>query len=602
MSTHLILWSCGPVQDLIAAARKGRDLWFGSWLLSELSRAAARTLRDGSAELILPCPEQDELDDTAFDVPNRVLARTSAADPQALAEQATLAAKARLLELAKEVFDKLDDRGHNLYDRAPALEQVVDLLECHWAVTRCTGADRRDRRRVEALLAARKSYRGFAEPSFASSMVPKSSLDGARECVTKQGAGLRLGLGSDERLCGPGLFKRMGHELRDARGGRVLSVSHFALLSWLRPALQGNDAMSSEQRRAKVSAAAEELLEVLSRSAALDPRDLRQPIPAPVLGHLDAHMFYTSRLAEFVGGDPSDTLLNDVRGALRGFRDRVEEGTGVRLPSEPTPYYALLIADGDQLGKRLEACDSFDDIKKISRALSAFAKQVREDIFDEDKLEGSCVYAGGDDVMALVPVDKALTKARELQEAFAQAMTEAGHEGCTLSAGIVVAHHLSPLDSVLAAARQTEQIAKTEGGRGAWAIQVLKRSGSPIVTHGKWADSSDIAFRELAAQSHSTGELPRGLSADWLLVLERLLALQPGADDVPADLAASELRRLLRQKRLIKRDKQGVEQLGKGATAVLHQFENPPPKKPAAEHLLDRLLVARALTGMAGAV
>ncbi len=35
--TYLFLCSIGPVQEFIATARKSRELWFGSWLLSELS-------------------------------------------------------------------------------------------------------------------------------------------------------------------------------------------------------------------------------------------------------------------------------------------------------------------------------------------------------------------------------------------------------------------------------------------------------------------------------------------------------------------------------------------------------------------------------------
>jgi CRISPR-associated protein Cmr2 len=41
MSQHLWIISIGPVQEFIASARRSRDLWFGSWLLSELSKAAA---------------------------------------------------------------------------------------------------------------------------------------------------------------------------------------------------------------------------------------------------------------------------------------------------------------------------------------------------------------------------------------------------------------------------------------------------------------------------------------------------------------------------------------------------------------------------------
>ena len=35
---HVLIVTLGPIQDFIAAARRTRDLWFGSWLLSELSK------------------------------------------------------------------------------------------------------------------------------------------------------------------------------------------------------------------------------------------------------------------------------------------------------------------------------------------------------------------------------------------------------------------------------------------------------------------------------------------------------------------------------------------------------------------------------------
>lgn len=38
---YLLSISIGPVQDFIATARRSRDLWFGSWLLSELSNSKA---------------------------------------------------------------------------------------------------------------------------------------------------------------------------------------------------------------------------------------------------------------------------------------------------------------------------------------------------------------------------------------------------------------------------------------------------------------------------------------------------------------------------------------------------------------------------------
>ena len=51
---HLLQINLGPVQGFIATARRSRDLWFGSYILSELSKAVALALHTQGAKLIFP--------------------------------------------------------------------------------------------------------------------------------------------------------------------------------------------------------------------------------------------------------------------------------------------------------------------------------------------------------------------------------------------------------------------------------------------------------------------------------------------------------------------------------------------------------------------
>ncbi len=53
MPQYLVSFSIGPVQDFISAAWRTRDLWFGSRLLSEISKAVAGYVRM-HGELIFP--------------------------------------------------------------------------------------------------------------------------------------------------------------------------------------------------------------------------------------------------------------------------------------------------------------------------------------------------------------------------------------------------------------------------------------------------------------------------------------------------------------------------------------------------------------------
>ena len=74
---YLINIAIGPVQDFIATARRSRDLWFGSWLLSEISKAAANKIANGDKDSMI-FPAINDLDDlkpgSDFYVVNKITA------------------------------------------------------------------------------------------------------------------------------------------------------------------------------------------------------------------------------------------------------------------------------------------------------------------------------------------------------------------------------------------------------------------------------------------------------------------------------------------------------------------------------------------------
>src|SRR5260370_31178669 len=95
---YLTAIAIGPVQDFIAAARRCRDLWYGSQLLSELSKAAARSLQEHGATLIFPAPKAKEepAENSNFTVVNKLLASVDAEDMDALIGEVHQAVKDRL--------------------------------------------------------------------------------------------------------------------------------------------------------------------------------------------------------------------------------------------------------------------------------------------------------------------------------------------------------------------------------------------------------------------------------------------------------------------------------------------------------------------------
>ncbi len=243
MPQHLLLISLGPIQDFIRSARRCQDLWYGSWLLSQLAKSAALSLKAscGAEAMVFPGSVlgagQDADPSVQSSVANKLVVLTPAGkSPAELAENAKQAMANRLDELAKSAFDRIQPspqppqgrRGQYL-NRALAEAHVKELMEFLWvAVPLAEGAGAYDeaRRNAERLMAARKNTRIWGPvrhdvDGANGGRVPKSALDGVRESVISERAYKKLSpeelrreyyVKGKERLCGIGLLKRLGIE------------------------------------------------------------------------------------------------------------------------------------------------------------------------------------------------------------------------------------------------------------------------------------------------------------------------------------------------------------------------------------------------------
>ena len=151
-------------------------------------------------------------------------------------------------------------------------------------------------------------------------------------------------------------------------------------------------------------------------------------------------------------------------------------GGRVRYASE---FFSVLRMDGDSIGKRLKT-----DQDLIRLALSRFTNGTKKVLGKSNSYRGVLVYAGGDDVLAILPVDTAIGAALRLRAEYdlafewARAQTKSTATGFTLSGSITFSHYRNPLASVL---RQStvhlEEVAKEANGRDSLAISVVKPGG-----------------------------------------------------------------------------------------------------------------------------
>ncbi|MHA2000146.1 MAG: type III-B CRISPR-associated protein Cas10/Cmr2, partial [Promethearchaeota archaeon] len=214
----LLAITTGNVQDFISAARRTRDLWFGSFLISEISKVIAKIIAENGGTLIFPALEKgsDDLEPGhgpgAFNVSNIILAEIpEGTNPEEIKNQACNKAK----NMLKNQVDDLPDSGainQNLWDA-----QVDDLLHFYAAWLPLENEDdwASSRARLMQLLAARKATREFKQHQ-GKSHVPKCSLCGARESVLAQDnesmqkmmSSIAFRMKKGEQLCALGLLKR----------------------------------------------------------------------------------------------------------------------------------------------------------------------------------------------------------------------------------------------------------------------------------------------------------------------------------------------------------------------------------------------------------
>ena len=248
--------------------------------------------------------------------------------------------------------------------------------------------------------------------------------------------------------------------------------------------------------------------------------------------------------------DSSEDVRKAVVISLRNLLKAVKE-QNIDLPSK---YYAVIHMDGDDMGKWLSgenapkindilhpavregldnSWDEFKEMKRplnpslhlsMSKALRDFSLHVVREIVEYDHL-GKLVYAGGDDVLALVNLRDLPEVMQKLRAYFSGSLMVVKDEKvendfkegsgfvpldgdgypvnvgsrkqvqgfllsmgtkATASMGVVIAHHSANLSKVLDEVRDCEKKAKKVKNKNAFCIALAKRAGGTEHITAKW--------------------------------------------------------------------------------------------------------------------
>ncbi len=233
-----------------------------------------------------------------------------------------------------------------------------------------------------------------------------------------------------------------------------------------------------------------------------------------------------------VCADPERRTTNGLEQQRRELKRWIKQASGAPLET----YYALVLMDGDRMGawlsgavpprpERETAARGSRTIPDpvyhaaISASLQTFSLMLAPAIV-ESSFCGKLLYAGGDDLLAMLGLADLIPAITALRAAYSgfdpsACLDNADHnalkshlpfrladgwardhtsalalptmgEHASASCGVVVAHHTAPLGAVLRALRSAEQRAKHEAGRDAFSITLIKRSGSVCALSAGW--------------------------------------------------------------------------------------------------------------------
>lgn len=511
-------FTIGPVQGFVAQARRTRDFWAGSFILSWLSAVAMRAVRAQGGNVLFPAANENYLKWLEGDgkgnppalgsVPNRFKAEVLGAFNTEQIGKTVYAAWRAIAEVVwkADLEPSAGPKSRSIWDR-----QIENFWDIQWALL--------DEEEAANTLDRMKNWRTHLppdEPGLKCMMMDGwQELSGAerpgRESEEFWKAIRKSAMATDfrdnEMLCAIAFVKRRfaSHfkNLRaDMPGGWTLvgwqvpsgvpSVHYMAAAPWLAKLFEVANLQNTangktiHQLLGEFHDAARGLTgqygEWDSNIKCIKDADVKKQWKA-----LDGTVFFDSMLENRRLWAEKATEAQDVLDKLKKLR-------GVAKLEPVSPFYAVLLMDGDELGIHMSEPSKQ---QTITASLASFTEKVPRIVQENN---GFLIYAGGDDVLALLPLEDALACAIKLREHYLCCFEKTDIR-TTLSGAIEYVYLKMPLGKVLHDAHDLlDNLAKEWRGRDAIACKVWKPGGPAVVWAMPWECALDDSGRVVVDQ------------------------------------------------------------------------------------------------------
>lgn len=527
--SSLVVVNIPGVQRFIAASRTTADLWGGSEIIARLMRRAleaSHSWDDGDAEVILPWqPNEDNTssfaDGAASDesVPNRIVVSIRKGDPAILADNMTAAMRHEWQQCL---------RGSTTSESESSTQGVLpgalQSLPVRWAVIDGEHDYPTAWKMLNGLLAARKRARTFQGYEHTTHTIAQPAV--CRQCgMLPPRAEVRVAGCQSESLCAVCAAKR---RFRSAHLGEAFpstaDVATAPYRATLLDALLDGDADQMSTIRQEAERLVGAWQTVRRRLDAYDGYVRATPthnvlpgLPRPGNDNLartvyamdgtwllrsrwDAGAILRDHLGSRHGIDPetidapeADTRQSPTetgRVATHRLTEMLQKAELV--PGPPATYLALLSQDADNMGRQMSDSPAISKHwhQQVSRSLIRLAGTQRR-LVEDRAILGRVVYAGGDDLLALVPARTAHRAARQLRERYVHELDEHLRRP-RVSTALVFFHYAYPLQDAVARAREALDEAK-DSGRNRLSVVVLRRGGERARSVLLWQSGGDNA-------------------------------------------------------------------------------------------------------------
>ena len=558
----ILSFSIGPVQSFITQARKTKDSFSGSKLLSDIIHFVLSEFAE--EQIIFP-------DKRIESKPNRfIILLDKDTDEKYIVEKIENVARTKYLDIAlntyKEIFgDDIVPVGFK--------EQIEDFLDINWVLLDYDEKNYNEiYNELDSLMGSIKNTRIYRQIEYKQSGLgekgkkcnvcgernalfykkkPPKSLQSLEYKVVKDNF-----ISEKESLCAICFTKR--YYKKKAKDSVFPSTADISLMNVI-DKLDG-EVFNSQTLKDEGNFTADLLFEENISMEYIKEN-----------GMLDMTLTVNEE----------EELIRELRAKEEHIKNEMKE-KGLKL----SKYYGIISFDGDSMGKWLSG-EKIDETKvsllefhrNLSSLLGKFSDEARNIIIAP---KGGIIYAGGEDFLGFINLENLFIVMKDLRQQFdiivnrpLKRYYKNEKYNLTFSAGVCITHYKTTLFSSIMWAKRMEKKAKDIDGKNAFAIALLKRSGEIKMAGFKWQeDAEDYIIIELAKRIIDV--LAKGYFSDsFIYALGETIRRLPDEYKSKKDINKETLNNMMKSeiKRLIKRSAD-INKMGNNADKKVEQLLN----------------------------